>query len=232
METMMILKKRLMDDAKTILIIFLISFSILFMAISDVKYAPVQASHSSSPSPFYTIYRKISPFPQIVEQTIESVDISIDDQIIEEPQVIEDDTIVDIDDPTQLYISYVHEICKEEDIPNLENIVIAMIYHESRFIPTLKNGKCVGLMQVSTYWHSDRAERLGIDDMFDPYSNILIGVDILKDLYYNYTNEDITLAVMMYNMDFSQARKIYNSGNISIYAKNVFDTASCWEEVI
>lgn len=231
MDTMMILKKRLINYAKTIFVVFAISLLIMLEVFSYVKIAPMRSSHSSNPSPFQDIYRIFAPFPEIVSQMEDPIYLQSDNSI-EDLDAIE---IVDDfeEDPIETYISYVYQICEDEtDIPNLPEIVIAMIYHESRFNPTVSNGDHIGLMQISTYWHSKRAENLGITDMWDPYSNISLGVDILKDLYYNYTNKNITLSVMMYNMDFSQAKKIYNAGSISSYAKNVFYTSQHLEEVM
>lgn len=123
-----------------------------------------------------------------------------------------------------LYISYAHDIVKAYDfIPNLSELVVSMMEVESNFNPSLTSSAgCIGLMQVSPYWQTERAESLGVYDLWDPYGNILVAVDFLEDLYYNYTNEDIVLAVMMYNMDFSQARSMYSNGQWSPYAIKVF----------
>lgn len=116
--------------------------------------------------------------------------------------------------------SYVHNICK--DYPNIDPcIVLSVIYHESRFIPNVSSGKCVGLMQVSTYWHKDRAQRLGVTDFWDPYSNILLGVDLLNELL-NDCNGDIYLALTRYN----------GGTHIGKYAREVVNLANLGEEYI
>lgn len=98
-----------------------------------------------------------------------------------------------------------------------------MIQVESNFQPNLTSSAgCIGLMQVSPYWQSDRAAKLGVDDLWNPYSNILVGVDFLEDLYYNYAHRDIVLAVMMYNMNFERAKYMYYTGKRSQYAVDVF----------
>lgn len=124
-----------------------------------------------------------------------------------------------------LYAQYVCDICSEyKFVDDLPLLIMAMMEVESNFDPGLTSSAgCVGLMQVSPYWNKDRAERLGADDLWDPYDNILVAVDLLQDLYFNYANEDIVLAVMMYNMDFSAARSMYNRGQWSPYAVNVFE---------
>lgn len=83
-----------------------------------------------------------------------------------------------------LYISYVDEITSTiyTDVDPL--LVKAIIYHESRFDADAVNSKSgtMGLMQVSPKWHTQRAERLGVS-LSDPYGNILVGCDILHELY-------------------------------------------------
>lgn len=74
-----------------------------------------------------------------------------------------------------------------EDIGEQYNIcpelIQAIIERESSYDPYAKNGNCLGLMQVSSRWHSDRMEKLGVSDLYDPYSNILVGTDYLAELF-------------------------------------------------
>lgn len=62
--------------------------------------------------------------------------------------------------------------------------VFALIERESKFDACAVGdaGDAVGLMQIHEKWHSDRMERLGATDLFDPYQNILVGVDFLAEL--------------------------------------------------
>lgn len=124
-----------------------------------------------------------------------------------------------------LYVHYIYDICKNYEydfVPDLPILIEAIMETESNFQPNVvSSANCVGLMQISVRWQSDRAAKLGVTDLFDPYSNILIGIDLLEDLYFNYANEDIQLALMMYNMDFSLARKIRASGELTSYAIKV-----------
>lgn len=119
----------------------------------------------------------------------------------------------------ELYESYVYEICESYNISPY--LIISVIERESRFIPDVSNGNHVGLMQVSTYWHKDRAESLGVTDLYDPYSNILTGVDYFSDLINNYADGNIEYALMLYSMDNNKARQMYNNGQLSGYAKSV-----------
>lgn len=227
---------RLATISLVILSLLIVAVLVLYYTIARFSLIiTVNSKEISTPKVSLSqIYRTHYPFPEPIEEQIYIIeeDSPEIEEIEEEPIMIEEDH-----DPKTLYISYVHEICESEpdflnDVPNLEELVTSMIYHESRFIPTVSNGNHIGLMQISTYWHSDRANKLGIDDMWDPYSNIRLGVDILKDLYYNYSGKNIDLAIMMYNMDFSVARKMYKSGQISVYATNVIYTSQNLDEVI
>lgn len=127
-----------------------------------------------------------------------------------------------------IYIDLINEICENywfvDDLPYL---VQAIMEVESNYKPDVISSKdCVGLMQISRYWQADRIAKLRVTDIFDPYSNILVGVDLLEDLYYNYAHQDIWLAVMMYNMDFKVARQIRASGELTDYAlkvKSIFE---------
>lgn len=124
------------------------------------------------------------------------------------------------------YVSYVYDICGKYDIADgLPELILSIMKAESNFNPNVRSyAGCVGLMQISPYWHADRAYKLGLTNFWDPYSNIYIAVDFINDLYFNYANESIELTVMMYNMDFASARKLYSSGTLTRYASTVLST--------
>ena len=69
-------------------------------------------------------------------------------------------------------------------------MVMAIIEHESNFdrYAVNYNGTCFGLMQIYVYYNQSRMNRLGVTDIYDAYSNILVGVDLLSELYHNYGN--------------------------------------------
>jgi hypothetical protein len=118
----------------------------------------------------------------------------------------------------QLINSYILDI---SSIYNVDPYLIdSIIYHESRHIPTAKNGNCLGLMQVCTTWHMDRAEKLGVKDFYDPYGSILLGVDYISELL-DSTDGDVTLTLMLYNMNHKQAYSMHAKGEVSWYASSV-----------
>lgn len=124
---------------------------------------------------------------------------------------------------------YVDDICQRYEAID-PAIVKAVIWQESRFDPTCvgDGGYSIGLMQVSTKWHLDRAYSLGVTDLSDPYGNILVGVDYLNDLLEH--NGDLGLALMLYNMNHNDAYRLYRSGKLSSYAKSVLSKAEEYRE--
>lgn len=110
---------------------------------------------------------------------------------------------------------YTKEICKSYNIKPA--LVESIIFYESAYQIEASNGNCVGLMQVSTYWHASRAKQLGITDFYEPYSNILVGVDYLSELFRTY--KDPALVLMVYNMGQAKAVPLYKKGIISNYAR-------------
>ena len=117
----------------------------------------------------------------------------------------------------ELIDTYIVEICKDYNVE--PTLIQSIVWHESRYDPTVSNGQCIGLMQVSKKWHGERAKKLGVKDLYDPYGNILVGVDYIHELLTKY--EDPALALMMYNMSHATAKRLYNNGIISEYAKAV-----------
>lgn len=128
----------------------------------------------------------------------------------------------------EVVASYVFDIC--EDYPAVDPyLVLSVIFQESRFKPNVSNGGCVGLMQISTYWHRDRADRLGVTDFLDPYSNVLLGVDLLNELLTR-TKCDIYYALMLYNQTYESAHRMYSQGIVSDYAIDVVSRAQSYKE--
>lgn len=153
--------------------------------------------------------QKINP-PSMIEESEEVV--AVDTEAMTEEEKID---------------SYISEICKL--YPNVgQALVKSVIYHESRFNPKAKNGNCLGLMQVSKRWHSKRAARLGVTDFYDPYSNILLGVDYLSAITEKY--KDPALVLMIYNMGTKRAWEIYSSGQTTKYARSVLAKAEKYKK--
>lgn len=114
---------------------------------------------------------------------------------------------------------WVDEVCAL--YPNVrKELVMGVISVESNFQQdVIGGGAWYGLMQVDPKWHSERMDRLGVTDLLDPHSNILVGVDILSELITKYGNE--AYALMAYNGGPAYANRMIASGSISEYASYI-----------
>lgn len=133
-----------------------------------------------------------------------------------QPTQIVEPTVTPVKTEKELINEYIKDICKQYQVD--PKLIESIVYYESKYRPTARNGNCVGLMQVSTYWHAGRAKKLGVTNFYDPYSNILVGVDYISDLLE--IHKDPKLVLMVYNMGGS-AIAMYKKGEVSGYAKMV-----------
>ena len=95
----------------------------------------------------------------------------------------------------------------------------AACFKESSFDSQAENGDCIGIMQVNSVWHVDRMEKLGVTDLYDIRSNMLVGVDYLYELIEQY--EDISVALMKYNGDSRAEGLMDGSETVSEYADEI-----------
>lgn len=118
--------------------------------------------------------------------------------------------------------SMAQEICEPYNIS--PEFVMGIIWKESRFATDVvsANGKCVGLMQISKGSHTERMQRLGVEDLTNPYDNIRVGVDYLYQLFIEY--EDSSYVLDLYNGN-PNAVNNYDKGKVSSYSKAVCDKA-------
>ena len=125
--------------------------------------------------------------------------------------------------PSDMINMYIDEICGIEKYHNVDPLLIqAMVEKESSYISDVtSSGNDRGLMQVNLKWHSERAERLGVKDIYDPYGNLLVGIDFISELITQHDDE--SLALMLYNMRWSVAFEKYKNGDISEYAKTILN---------
>ena len=93
---------------------------------------------------------------------------------------------------------YCEEIGAEFNI--CPELLEAIAWHESRFIPTVTNKNCYGLMQVNVKIHAERIEKYGYtaDDMLEAYPNIKVAADYLAELYETY-GDDNPIVLSLYS---------------------------------
>lgn len=84
----------------------------------------------------------------------------------------------------ELYRFYIAQIV-EQYYPEIDPyIALAVLETESNYDPNAYSScGAVGLMQWIPKWHAWRMEKFHLNDMWDPYTNIIVGMDLLNDLY-------------------------------------------------
>lgn len=94
-------------------------------------------------------------------------------------------------------------------------IVFAMAFYESTFKTDAVSGGgyTLGLLQVQPKWHKKRMERLGCDDLLDPYQNVTVAVDYLAEQIARYDG-NVAKGITAYN-------KGHYGGKVTYYAKTI-----------
>ncbi len=92
-------------------------------------------------------------------------------------------------------VAYCEEIGRQYGI--CPELLEAIMESESSGNPKAENGNCKGLMQINVKYHQNRMSRLGVTDIYDARSNILLAADYLAELFMEYG--DMGTVLMMYN---------------------------------
>ncbi len=92
-------------------------------------------------------------------------------------------------------MAYCEEIGRQYGI--CPELLEAIMESESSGNPKAENGNCKGLMQINVKYHQNRMSRLGVTDIYDARSNILLAADYLAELFMEYG--DMGTVLMMYN---------------------------------
>lgn len=103
----------------------------------------------------------------------------------------------------------------------------AIAYHESRFTPKAKNGNHYGMMQVNVEVHKERLENHGWtkEDMYTPYRNLVIAAEYLAELYEEYEDNAVVLAMYSGNTKAAKSEKLCK------YAEKVLEKSYEYETV-
>ena len=115
-------------------------------------------------------------------------------------------------------VGAMYDICPE--------LLQALVERESTYRIDATNGSCKGLAQISVKWHTDRMERLGVTDIYEPYGNILVAADYLRELFNEREDDDVYYVLMRYNMAIDTANSLYAAGEITDYARNIVRRAA------
>lgn len=108
--------------------------------------------------------------------------------------------------------------------------LIAVAKRESEFNPEAVNGSCVGLMQVSLRWHTDRMERCQVteEEMWTVDGSMHVAADYLAELFDEY--EDAALVLMIYNGDSRAELFAQGDCEMSGYASDILTYSRELEE--
>lgn len=131
---------------------------------------------------------------------------------------------VPLDEDIQDHIIF---LCEQHHIDPA--LVIAMIHKESRYNAKAvgDGGNSLGLMQIQPKWHKARMEKYNCKNLFDPYQNIIIGIDILDELFS--TGKSTEWVLMAYNGGRAYANEKTALGIVSDYATTVMANARTFE---
>jgi len=120
-------------------------------------------------------------------------------------------------------VGEIYGICPE--------LLEAIAFYESRFIPDVKNNNCWGMMQINVEIHEDRILSLGFSkkDMLDPLKSLVVAADILEELYETY--EDGPIVLMYYAGQQKAIPGYIRTGKSTKYVTDVLDRSEMYERL-
>lgn len=132
-------------------------------------------------------------------ETTEKSNALIEELTVPRVQATEQDELtklweVPLDTELQIYIQ---AICRNSDIE--PELIVAMCEKESQYDPKAvgDDGNSIGLLQIQPRYHWERMERLNCQDLYNPYDNVTVALDILEELWSKYGKVEMVL--MAYN---------------------------------
>ena len=150
---------------------------------------------------------------QAAQETLQELGVEIPAEIIEITEIV----------------GQKYEICPE--------LLQAIIWQESRCIPTVKNSACSGLMQinVSQAFNKKHIKEMAEDKnltyaeaIFNVEINIEAGAQLLRYLFDNY-GDDPAEILMRYNGDSTNLKRYKSGGDMSSYAQDTLEISELLE---
>lgn len=145
--------------------------------------------------------------------------------------VYANEQILSADDeiPREL-VEYFDEV--GQDFQICPELLEAIAWHESRFVPDVKNGSHYGLMQVNVKIHKDRIKKYGwtADDMLDPYKNIVVAADYLSELFEMFGGDDY-LVLLHYSGGWRAVKRYKRNGLITEYVEEILTRSEEYEQI-
>ena len=104
----------------------------------------------------------------------------------------------------------------------------SIAYQESRFTADIEAGSCKGLMQVNANCHKQRFIEAGWSqaEWQDPYKNMYVAADYLRDLFDEY--EDVGIVLGVYHGESNAVSKA-KKGQLSSYVKQILKRSEEYE---
>ena len=93
------------------------------------------------------------------------------------------------------YVAYCEEIGTQYGI--CPELLEAIMESESSGNSKARNGNCKGLMQINENYHKKRMKKLGVTDIYNERSNIMLAADYLAELFQEHG--DLGTVLMIYN---------------------------------
>ncbi len=105
----------------------------------------------------------------------------------------------------------------------------AICYQESRFTETAVDGSgsCIGLMQIHKASHITRMKRLGVTDLTDIDSNVLVAADYLAELFDEYEDVGVVLTIYHGESNVDKAKQ----GQLSSYVESILENSERLERL-
>lgn len=106
--------------------------------------------------------------------------------------------------------TYLYNLCEEKSISY--PLMLALIEAESSYQWDAESpdGSCKGYCMIAEKWHQERMERLGVTDIYDPYGNIAVSVDLVEELFHKYG--DVNIVLMCYNCGETRTAELLAEG--------------------
>lgn len=108
----------------------------------------------------------------------------------------------------------------------------AMAYRESRFIPSVKSGNHYGLMQINVKVHADRIAKYKYtdNDMFEAEPNITVAADYLRELFDTY-GDDAPIVLGAYSGNWKAVNYFKETGIMCSYVADVLKRSANYERM-
>jgi hypothetical protein len=111
--------------------------------------------------------------------------------------------------------AYLWAQCKERGIDYY--VALAIIERESwyTYTATGDSGNSKGYMQIYEKYHTDKMQAEGVEDLYEPYGNIRVGLSVIQKIMRKNPDADYHFILMSYNMGTSRAKELFAEGTYS-----------------